>query len=226
MLPVRRAFRCAYPLLLPYFLPTKNAQRHAVLSWYMYSGAPPSCNSCYVCTFMRIPIVVRQIKLDIAAIYRDSFLHLIQKHRSQLGFVIYLLNCPRINVTKDQHYASILTGFFVRDSSYCMQFKGLLPSSHTWGKKVRINKLLFHFIYLDKILYNLKKMITCYTDVRTVAVSHKYMFLFICCDVLLQHVSARTQGGIIVLPKYQEKCICKLPQFYTVHVEISNLQKL
>src|SRR5215475_870644 len=53
---------CAYPLLHPYFLPTKNAQRHAVLSWYMYSGAPPSYNSYYVCTVMRIPIVVRHIK--------------------------------------------------------------------------------------------------------------------------------------------------------------------
>jgi hypothetical protein len=31
-------------------LPTKSAQRHAVLSWYMDSGAPPSCNSCYVCS--------------------------------------------------------------------------------------------------------------------------------------------------------------------------------
>jgi hypothetical protein len=25
----------------------------------MYSRAPPSCNSCYVCTVMLIPIVVR-----------------------------------------------------------------------------------------------------------------------------------------------------------------------
>jgi hypothetical protein len=41
------------------FCPQKT-QRHAVLSWYMYSGEPPSCNSCYVCTVMRIPIVVRQ----------------------------------------------------------------------------------------------------------------------------------------------------------------------
>jgi hypothetical protein len=50
------------------FLPTKNAQRHAVLSWYMYSGAPPSCNS-YVCTVMCIPIVVRHNKaIDSAAI--------------------------------------------------------------------------------------------------------------------------------------------------------------
>src|SRR5215475_5173713 len=48
MLPIWAAFLCGYPLLHPYFLPTKNAQRHAVLSWYMYSGAPPSCNSCYV----------------------------------------------------------------------------------------------------------------------------------------------------------------------------------
>ena len=44
------------------FLPTKNAQRHAALSWYMYSGAPPSCNICYVCTVMRISIVVRHNK--------------------------------------------------------------------------------------------------------------------------------------------------------------------
>jgi hypothetical protein len=43
-------------------LPAKNAQRHAVLSWYMYLGAPPSCNSCYVCTDMRIQIVVRHNK--------------------------------------------------------------------------------------------------------------------------------------------------------------------
>ena len=55
------AFLCGYPLL-PYFFPTKNVQRHAVLCWYMYSGVPPSCNSCYVCTVMRIPIVVRQNK--------------------------------------------------------------------------------------------------------------------------------------------------------------------
>jgi hypothetical protein len=39
MLPVWAAFLCGYPLLHPYFLPTKNAQRHTVLSWYMYSGA-------------------------------------------------------------------------------------------------------------------------------------------------------------------------------------------
>src|SRR5215475_348287 len=56
------AFLCGYPLLHPYFLPTKNAQRHAVLSWYIYPGASPSCNSCYVCTVMRIPIVVRHNK--------------------------------------------------------------------------------------------------------------------------------------------------------------------
>ena len=43
-------------------LPTKNAQRHAALSWFMYSGAPPTCNSCYVCTVMRIPFVVRHNK--------------------------------------------------------------------------------------------------------------------------------------------------------------------
>src|SRR5215475_3556095 len=62
MLPIWAAFLCGSPLLHPYFLPTKNAQRHAVLSWYMYSGALPTCNSCYVCTVMRIPIVVRHNK--------------------------------------------------------------------------------------------------------------------------------------------------------------------
>src|SRR5215470_15842382 len=36
------------------YFPTQTAQRHAVLSLYMYSGAPPSCNSCYVCTVMTI----------------------------------------------------------------------------------------------------------------------------------------------------------------------------
>jgi len=41
------AFIYGYPLL-PYFLPTKTAQRHAVLSWYTYSGALPSCNWCSV----------------------------------------------------------------------------------------------------------------------------------------------------------------------------------
>jgi hypothetical protein len=62
MLPIWTAFLCGYRLLHPYFLPTKNSQRHAVLSWYMYSGAPPSCNSCYVCKVMRIPIVVHNNK--------------------------------------------------------------------------------------------------------------------------------------------------------------------
>jgi hypothetical protein len=61
MQPIWAAFLCGYPLL-PYFLLTKNAQRHTVLSWYMYSGAPPSCNSCYICTVMRMPIVVRHNK--------------------------------------------------------------------------------------------------------------------------------------------------------------------
>jgi len=51
------AFLCGYPLL-PYLLPTKTAQRHAVLSWNTYSGVPPSCNSCSVFTVMRVPIVV------------------------------------------------------------------------------------------------------------------------------------------------------------------------
>ena len=52
------AFIYGYPLL-PYFLPTKTAQRHAVLSWYTYSGARPSCNWCSVFTVMRIPIIAR-----------------------------------------------------------------------------------------------------------------------------------------------------------------------
>ena len=55
------AFLCGCPLL-PYLLPTKTAQRHAVLSWYMYSGLPPSCNSCSVFTVMRIRIVARHNK--------------------------------------------------------------------------------------------------------------------------------------------------------------------
>jgi hypothetical protein len=38
------------------------AQCHAVQSWYMYSGALPSCNSCYVCTVMHILIVVHHNK--------------------------------------------------------------------------------------------------------------------------------------------------------------------
>jgi hypothetical protein len=68
MLPIWAAFLCGYSLLHPYFLRTKNAQHHAVLSWYMYSGALPSCNSCYVCTTVRIPILCVTIKLDSAAI--------------------------------------------------------------------------------------------------------------------------------------------------------------
>jgi len=48
--------------LLPYLLPMKTAQRHAVLSWYTYSGAPPSCNGCSVFTVMRIPIIARHNK--------------------------------------------------------------------------------------------------------------------------------------------------------------------
>ena len=55
------AFLCGYPLL-SYRLPTKTAQRHAVLSWYTYSGAPPSCNGYSVFTTMRIPIVARHNK--------------------------------------------------------------------------------------------------------------------------------------------------------------------
>jgi hypothetical protein len=61
MLSIWAAFLCRYPLQHPYFFP-KNAKRHPVLSWYMYSGAPPSFNSCYVCTAMRIPIIVRHNK--------------------------------------------------------------------------------------------------------------------------------------------------------------------
>jgi hypothetical protein len=55
------AFLWGYPLL-PCLLPTKTAQRHAVLSWYTYSGAPPSCNSCTVFTVMRIQIIARHNK--------------------------------------------------------------------------------------------------------------------------------------------------------------------
>jgi hypothetical protein len=62
-LPIWAAFLCGYPLLRLYLLPAKNAQLYAVLSWYMCSGAPPSCNSCYVCTVMRIPIIVRHNKI-------------------------------------------------------------------------------------------------------------------------------------------------------------------
>jgi hypothetical protein len=61
------AFPCGYPLL-PYFLPTKNAQRHAVLSWYMYSGAPPSltaATSVQSCAYRSLCVT---IKLDSAAI--------------------------------------------------------------------------------------------------------------------------------------------------------------
>jgi hypothetical protein len=77
----------------------KNAQRHAVLSWYMYSGAPPSCNSCYVCTVIRIPIVVRHNKTRLVLLSSgDSFPQLIQKLSSKLRFVTYLLNCPRTSL--------------------------------------------------------------------------------------------------------------------------------
>jgi len=55
------AYLCGYPLL-PYLLPTKTAQRHAVLSWYTYSGVPPSCDGYSVFTVMRIPIVARHNK--------------------------------------------------------------------------------------------------------------------------------------------------------------------
>jgi len=53
---VATAIGCSHPLL-PYLLPTKTAQHHAVLSWYTYSGAPPSCNWCSIFTVMRIPII-------------------------------------------------------------------------------------------------------------------------------------------------------------------------
>jgi hypothetical protein len=43
------AFLCGYQLP-PYLLPTNTAQRHALLSRYTYSGAPPSCKSCSVFT--------------------------------------------------------------------------------------------------------------------------------------------------------------------------------
>jgi hypothetical protein len=33
MVPICAAFLCEYPLQHPYCLPTKNAQRHAALSW-------------------------------------------------------------------------------------------------------------------------------------------------------------------------------------------------
>ena len=44
------------------FCPQKTAQRHAIILWYTYSGAPPSCNSCSVSTVMRIPVVARHNK--------------------------------------------------------------------------------------------------------------------------------------------------------------------
>ena len=58
---VATAIGCSHPLL-PYLFPTKTAQRHAVLSWYTYSGAPPSCNWCSVFTVMRILITARHNK--------------------------------------------------------------------------------------------------------------------------------------------------------------------
>jgi len=54
-------FLCGYPSL-PYLLPTKTAQQHAVLLWYTYSGAPPSCTGCSVFTTMRKPVVARRNK--------------------------------------------------------------------------------------------------------------------------------------------------------------------
>jgi hypothetical protein len=67
------AFLCGYPLLPPYFLPTKNAQRYAVLSWYMYSGASPSCYSCYVCTVMRVPIVAHMGSISLWISFASIF---------------------------------------------------------------------------------------------------------------------------------------------------------
>ena len=55
------AFLCGYPLL-PYLLPTKTAHRHAFLSWYTYSGAPLSYNSCSIFKVMHIPIVAHHNK--------------------------------------------------------------------------------------------------------------------------------------------------------------------
>ena len=122
-----------------------------------------------------------------------------------------------IDVTEDQHYSSILTGVFVTVRLFLLHaIQGSAAIKPDLKKKVKIKKNLFHFSHLDKVLYKLQKIITCYTDVRTVAVSHKYLFLFIRGGVLLQHVSAPIQEGIIVLTKYQGKCICK--SFYTVHV--------
>ena len=89
----RAAFLCGYHLL-PYLLPTKNAQRHSVLSWYTYSGAPPSCNSCSVFTVMRIPSVAHHNKTGYRCHLAVSFPHLIQKRRS--GFVTHLLTYLRI----------------------------------------------------------------------------------------------------------------------------------
>jgi transposase len=49
-------------LLLPYLLPTKTAQHHTVLSWYKYSGEPPSCNWCSIFRVMRIRIIAHHNK--------------------------------------------------------------------------------------------------------------------------------------------------------------------
>jgi hypothetical protein len=107
-----------------------------------------------------------------------------------------------IDVTEDQHYDSILTGFFVTVGLFLLHAIQGSTAIKPYLKKKRFKlKKLFHCIHLDKILYNLKKIMTRYTDVRTVAVNHNYLFLFTCCEVLLQHVSARIQEGIIVLTK-------------------------
>jgi len=85
------AFLCGYPLL-PYLLPTKTAQCHAVLSWYMYSGAPPFCNSCSVFPVMRIPVVARHNKTrECHHLAVTVSPHFIQKLRLELGFVTDLL---------------------------------------------------------------------------------------------------------------------------------------
>jgi len=55
------AIGCSHPLL-PYLLPIKTAQHHAVLSWYTYSGALPSCNWCSIFTVTHIPIIARHNK--------------------------------------------------------------------------------------------------------------------------------------------------------------------
>jgi hypothetical protein len=83
------------------------------------------------------------------------------------------------------------------------------------GKKKKKN-LLLSIIHLKKILYNLK-WTHWYEDVRTGAVNDNCLFLFICCEVLMQHISAHVRVGVIGLTGYKEKCTY-YPPFYTVHV--------